>query len=1085
MKNNISLTTVLTLLFFCFVPDGAFGQWNKVPGENRGRPLLKNYSYREYKGHNQVWAITQDKRGIMYFGNTDFGILEYDGSNWRAIPVANQSVVRSLDVDDKNRIFVGAAGELGYLDRIGGDVRYVSLVGSIPQEHRKFKDVFDTLVTSHGVYFRTHRAIYRWFDGTMRVILPHKGSAFEHRAREVHGKVYVYQKDRGLFVIEDGRLSEIPGGGRFADGTVNVMLPFDDFKTMLLVSEKQGVFLYDGKSFTPFENEANEFVKKNWIYSGAVLGNELFALGTYKGVAIIDRNGELKYFLDKSSGLIDHDTLYIFVDRQNGLWLAFNNGIARVNLPDPLSVYNEFHGISSSVNSVARHDGKIFVATAVELFRQSDNPAHPKETFELIPGESTEYWKLLSTGTELLVGTYGGVFLVDRGKRKRIAQDDLGVVETLIHSVRHPDRIYAGCRIGIGILLKTGDEWICVGKIPGIESEVWNLTEDGDGVLWAGSRVEGVLRIDFANGEIRRLGPESGLPVGSIAVSHVSGRIRAATTRGLFYYDPAAGNFTPDKTFGEKFADSNMFFNQPLIEDSEGIVWIRYGKEKKIAAAFPKFDGSYELYEKPFGELAGIAMDTIYIEENGVAWFGGPEGLFRYNPEITQNYTADFHTIIRNVKINTEGLPSFETFKNDLVLPYAKNDIRFEFAATNFRCESHNMFQVWLEGGKYKDYSEWENQNFIEYPFLPEGEYMFHVKSKNIYGWVGREDYYRFAILPPWYKTVWAYAAYAVLLLLAAGGTAFAYGLRIKRKAEIELRKKEEELSIKQQFLQASSRFVPSEFLRHLDRPSIVEVTLGDCVYQNMSILFSDLRSFTTMSENMSPEDNFRFLNSYLGTISPVIREHNGFIDKYIGDAIMALFDKEADDAVIAGIEMLERLREYNKTIETGPLRIGIGIHTGPMMMGTIGEEHRMETTVISDVVNMASRLEGMTKMYGTDLLISEHVYNSLKESSRFKIREIDRVAAKGKLEPVTIFEVYDAGLPETVELKDASKQDFEEGLSAYRKMRFKDAKDRFGKILTKFPNDKATRVYLNRTCRHLENEGLEDWDGVTRLDVK
>ena len=204
-------------------------------------------------------------------------------------------------------------------------------------------------------------------------------------------------------------------------------------------------------------------------------------------------------------------------------------------------------------------------------------------------------------------------------------------------------------------------------------------------------------------------------------------------------------------------------------------------------------------------------------------------------------------------------------------------------------------------------------------------------------------------------------------------------------------------------------RFVPHAFLRIVGKPSIVDVELGDNKQETMSILFSDIRSFTTLSESMTPDENFTFINAYLERMGPVIRNHNGFIDKYIGDAIMALFTN-ADDAVRAGLAMLETLAAFNaerRPAGQPPIGIGIGINSGSLMLGTIGEKQRMEGTVISDAVNLAARVEDLTKTYREPLLISEFTYQQLADPKVYDIRSVDVVVVKGKTRPVTIYAVH------------------------------------------------------------------------------
>ena len=269
------------------------------------------------------------------------------------------------------------------------------------------------------------------------------------------------------------------------------------------------------------------------------------------------------------------------------------------------------------------------------------------------------------------------------------------------------------------------------------------------------------------------------------------------------------------------------------------------------------------------------------------------------------------------------------------------------------------------------------------------------------------------------------------------------------------------------QLNEAFSRFVPRQFLQLLDKKSLVDIQLGDQVQQEMSVLFSDIRDFTTLSESMTPQENFNFINAYLSRMEPAIIENQGFIDKYIGDAIMALFSGIADDAVKAGIAMLQRLAEYNRhRVKSGniPLKIGIGINTGSLMLGTVGGQHRMDSTVISDTVNLASRLEGLTKYYGASLLISQQTLARLHNPMQYSLRFIEQVQVKGKSKAVAVFEVFDGDEPDIKEGKLATKPLFEEGLFLYRQQAFKEAAQRFEEVLRINPKDTVAQIYRSRS---------------------
>lgn len=286
----------------------------------------------------------------------------------------------------------------------------------------------------------------------------------------------------------------------------------------------------------------------------------------------------------------------------------------------------------------------------------------------------------------------------------------------------------------------------------------------------------------------------------------------------------------------------------------------------------------------------------------------------------------------------------------------------------------------------------------------------------------------------------------------------------------------------------AMTKFVPQEFLGILGRSRIVDVNIGDQTQREMTILFSDIRSFTTLSEGMSPKENFDFINSYLRRVGPIIREHGGFIDKYIGDAIMALFPNSPQQALDAAIAMHKRVQEYNKRrVEVGfkPIGIGIGLHTGMLMLGTIGEAERMDGTVISDNVNLASRIEGLTKQYGSTILVSEALYNALPDKTKYTVRFVDRVIVKGKSSSVSVIEILDSEPAETAALKIQTRALFEQAVSLYGAQDFLQAVQVLEKVLAVNPADGAARLYLERSKYYAAHGVPLDWEGVEEMKSK
>lgn len=268
----------------------------------------------------------------------------------------------------------------------------------------------------------------------------------------------------------------------------------------------------------------------------------------------------------------------------------------------------------------------------------------------------------------------------------------------------------------------------------------------------------------------------------------------------------------------------------------------------------------------------------------------------------------------------------------------------------------------------------------------------------------------------------------------------------------------------------AYERFVPRQFLQLMGFGDIREVRLGDQVEQPMTILFADICDFTNLSESISPQENFNFLNSYLSQMQPAIAANGGVIDKYVGDAILALFPASADDALRGAISILNQLDIYNAGRNRAgyvAIRIGIGVNTGTVMLGTVGSASRMDVTVIGDAVNLAARLERITREWDVSLLISEHTLLSLNDPAPFGIRLVDRRQVRGKQEIQSIYEVFDADPLVLRTAKRNSRTQFETALACFHLGYPGDAAAMFEQCLEAAPDDRPARLYLER-CRNL-----------------
>lgn len=309
--------------------------------------------------------------------------------------------------------------------------------------------------------------------------------------------------------------------------------------------------------------------------------------------------------------------------------------------------------------------------------------------------------------------------------------------------------------------------------------------------------------------------------------------------------------------------------------------------------------------------------------------------------------------------------------------------------------------------------------------------------------------------------------------------------LEAANQFENRIRAQTQSLQNTETMLKSFSRFVPARLLEYLKAEDIMHINLGDAVEKDVSILFVDIRNFTGMSEKMTVSENFRFMNAYLKRMSPVIETHGGIVDKFIGDEIMSLFPDSAESALLAAIAMRNELSIYNtdrRKVNYAPIDIGAGLHTGNVMLGTVGSENRINTTIIGDNVNLASRLQSLTKSFGVKIILSDFVYRRLPDTSRFNLREIDSVLVKGKEKPVVLYECFDADSTELRELKQDLYGDLQLALFHYKAGNFAECGTILREYTKKCPNDTIPGIYLKRLEILSKRKLSANWTGVSRM---
>jgi DNA-binding CsgD family transcriptional regulator/ligand-binding sensor domain-containing protein len=754
------LSIILFFAVFCTATVSA-GQFS----ERYVKPVIKNFSPFDYKGHGQMWNIIQGKDGVIYFANTYTGVLLYDGRYWKRVSLKKSMTMRSLARDREGTVYAGGRGDFGYLKTSHGITEFISLRAHIPQEFRNFGNVWQVLVADQGVYFVTYRNIFRWFKNRIDVI--ETASQF-YPAGKAFGKLYVLQKDTGLMRIEEASLIAVPDAVSFRNNNIiaNVFIPFDK-NSIMVVSRNKGCFIYNGKKLRPYHTEANRYLAENLVYTSALLSHGLFAFGTKRGgLVIIEKGGKIKSIINKKHGLRDNHILSMFVDSSGGLWLGLNNGISRVDFFPPLTSFNETSGYRGSVLSILRQNGKLYLATSLGLYKENLRVKIGRPFFRKVPGINGQVKKLIKGDGDLLAATLFGVYHISGGKiNYRISRD---TVYDMILSKKRPDILFTIVTgKGVSAIQKLAGRWIRRGRITGLEDNVKSVAEDEDNKIWITTEKNGIIRGTYSMIENRFMEEKRfpGNTIGAgIRISTVSKKLLFCTERGIFSFNEERNSFETEKKIGKFFTGKDII---EVIENPGGSLWVREGILFHIFAAERGEDGTYLMNSAPFFGLQRFRCYTVYNDREGLVWFGGPEGLVSYNRKhIPESFTA-YPPLIRRADAN--GRPFFgESCKNpgffenkngNVDLDNSFNSLSFSFSIPFYYDESRNQYQVKLENHD-TEWSAWSNSTEAFYHSLPEGSYSFLVRGKNINSEISETGRYNFTISPPWYKRWWAFIIY-------------------------------------------------------------------------------------------------------------------------------------------------------------------------------------------------------------------------------------------------------------------------------------------------------------------------------------
>ncbi|MFN5909847.1 MAG: SpoIIE family protein phosphatase [Bacteroidota bacterium] len=742
----------------------------------QGALYLRNYATSEYNGHAQVFSITQDGRGLLYFGNKS-GVLEYDGTSWRTIIVPNEDnkdsrEVSGLVADRNGTVFVAAKGDLGYLKaNRSGKLCFFSLARMLGGQD--LKNPRSVSFSDGMVLFHYGNAVFGYSNGNFQIWRSPEKDPY-YGVFCANGRVYAAKEQTGLYVLEDGKFVPAVGGqGYIESKKIYAMLNYAG-RTYIQTSEGH---IDDYTDHASPKKVSLSFTLP--AYNALNVYDQYYSLGTFSdGLLIFDRSFRLTYRIDQSSGLIDGNVKCQFLDREGNLWIGTNKGISKVEVISPVSRFGVEFGMNSGVESICNFRGRTYFATLSGLYYLNESFDKTSERIAKVPGLTIDCYgvkeMVFGNDTVLLVAANNGVWMLreNGGLLSFVAKSG---PYNFIQSPMDPALVYVANYDGLSKIRWTGSGFKDEGYVQGFSEDIFNISVEPDGTLWLGTISNGVIRSHVskfdANGKMIRkvIGSKDD---GPSYVTIMDGTPYVGNDKGLF------------KISGDRLvADSDYKLPRKcgvhrVMKDVSGKVWaVLVLENNKFEIGYFGNDPDRKWESRDFQRYSVDIVHGLFHDDNGMTWLGGPSGLMLYNPSINKNYNIAYNCLIRAFSVgdsvlfsgsftNPKGLVGSVQSKDHVyAIPYSSKSISFRFSAVSFLDERTIQYSYKLVG-QDDDWSAWSANTEKSYTNLHDGEYVFMVKAKNMFGVESQIGTYRFKILSPWYRTVWAYFLYLVLFVL-------------------------------------------------------------------------------------------------------------------------------------------------------------------------------------------------------------------------------------------------------------------------------------------------------------------------------
>ncbi len=713
-------------------------------------PQITVYPAEVHKAGPQSFDIAQDTRGILYFGNLQ-GVLSYDGAWWRLLKLPDEQAALSVATDARGRIALGLVSDFGYLDRgADGAQQYRSLLPRIPAAQRAFGDVRAICPIAAGFLFIAEKSLLIWDAKGARVAAEFPPATAPRGCLSEGGEILL-RGPQGLqrFDPITNRITNAALDGQ----RVLLALRRTDGKVVAAVRD-HGLFLVDGTTAAPWAPEASAWLNGKSVSGGSALSNDRLVITTPRNGLIIlnSSSGAIEQIIGADAGLPDALINEVRVDRDGSLWLAMEGPLVRIDLASPVTVFDMRRGLRGGAGDVTRHAGRLYAAMTHGLYTIDQDGAAQR-----LEGIDEGAWRLRTVDDELLVGTTKGIYRVDSAGRIEHTIENDGEVYDLVRSTSDPSRVWLAQGAGVSSIRRSGNTWTFEGVVSGTPTDISTVVER-DGVLWAGSVFKGILRIDNARGAEPRV---TQFGQGEMNVYDVNGRVVFVRANGeILQINTRDRTFIPDPILGHIAAPRGFFI---LAGDPRGAVWIN-STPPRVFERRP--NGTYAAEGKPLVSVNAADIQNLHVMPDGVVWFASDKGLFRYEPSAAPATALPQPPPLIQRIVAGKNRVLFNAFaqRDRIKLNHDFGRIRMEFAPVSFRPGVSYQYRLDpIDAG----WSAWSDEPFIDYTTLEANDYTFRLRARGPAMIASGETTWSFTVRPPWYRTTWANALMALLLIAA------------------------------------------------------------------------------------------------------------------------------------------------------------------------------------------------------------------------------------------------------------------------------------------------------------------------------